>query len=251
MSHIKYFIAGYCLLFLVPLSAQVSFKQDMNNVQKHLGAAHIRFTLQYTMYATHSGTDNQVQQMHADYYLWDDMYAYRTDELHLLTNDKMTLSVDKEQQLVMINKYDPAYKRKKLMELTEIITDSLRDRVIKDSLLQSSNEERTWRILFKTPVKGVAFIDVSIQLPEYRITKMTQYYSRSFKDIFEDAPDGVSLQSKPRLEIAFTEYRELLAADKQKYFSGEDVVKLDASGKAVLASPYRSYKLSNFYNLKK
>lgn len=238
------------LLAFIQVASAQTFRSDMEKVEENLVEQDIRFSMRYTMYPS-DNSNSIIQQMNATYYLAGEMYVYETDQVYLLANRKMSLSVDHDQRVVIINKYDPSSKRRQLKELTSLLTDSVRKQVAKDTLLLNEPGRRVWRVTFARPVKGIDHIDVTVDPVEARIQKMVYYYAYTFKELYDEAPDGVPLSGKPRLEVLFADYTLITPAEKNRLFTGEQFVKIDKSGKATLMPKYNTYKLSNFYNLKK
>lgn len=245
----KYFTVFFLLVFNLVSTAQI-FKKDMQQA-KNTFKGKLKFDLAYNLYASSSNKSKAVQSYTGKYYIWDEMSSYRSDDLDLITNHKLHLSVDHKMKVVLINKVNKGNKSNKLMdELSHLLNDSQRTKFFKDSLLFSDSISRKWRVFFKKDLFGLVYIDVMLKLPEYQIVQVSYQYSKTFQALFNEAPDGVSPQAKPFLEINFNNYNKLTETERDRIFAESSFISLDNKGKATLMSPYKDYELSNYYNLK-
>lgn len=248
----KYHI--HLLLVFLALFARATgqqFNTDMALAKKAM-TGHLSYQSHYRLYSTHALGSKPIQEYESTTYLWDKLQAFKTENLNLITNEKLSIAVDHLQRVILIN---PAPKKQQglneqLQAWQKLIDDSTRRNLIRDSILFENGDSRVWRVWLTQAISGVAYMDVAISLPTYQISRLVYYYDRSFEDMFGDAPDGIDETSKPCVEINLTGYQQLIEADKQKYFSESAYVKMDEKGNAKALPIYKTYTLSNYYNIK-
>lgn len=233
------------LILAIPSRAQ-TFDDDMKRMREEM-KKHIAFNVDYKLFSSDVGT--MIQEMKGRYFLWDKMSAYRAEDIELLTNKRYRVSVDHEQKLITINNnYGNADKM--MDELMQGFSDSLRKSIYQDTLLASNAQSRKWGIKLKKGNSLLTGMEITVSLPDYHLQEVVYYYSKTFQDIFDDAPDGVSSSSKPVVKISCSSYADLTDADREKFFSELPYVKIEKNGKATLQPSYKNYTLANYYQTK-
>ncbi len=235
-----------CLISIISSAQKASddFKQ-VSNAYKDM---HQSFEINYYMYSDYT-SEKQIQTKQAFYYVWDRMLYYKIDEAEVVNNDRFNLSTDNKNKKIVLNKTNTALEKKYLKQALKINLDSLLARNAVVTLLSESEKERTWRIAYRHPIKGISYLDLTIELPAFRLAKIVLYYAKSFNDIYGTSPANVSKTQKPRLEILYSNYKQLNDEDKEKYFSAKQILTIDKKGSVTLIGNYKKYFLANYYHL--
>jgi hypothetical protein len=236
-------------LLLSLTNEKADYRDDMLKVQETLSKEHISFTINYKVFSGHTGGKN-VQEKTAEYYLWNNLFYSKSDEVDLLVNKGVSVSVDHEQKVITLNKYNANDRKKLHSEIMNYTADTVWKNIAEYTLVSSSETHKEWQIVYKRSVSGIGSSIVRIKIPEYYVTHVTLFYSESFNSIYGEAPDGVSLTEKPRLEITYDNYSKLSEVDKEKYFSIENIVTSYKNGKGILNPSYKNYTLANYYTMK-
>lgn len=245
---IRFFLISLLVTLSYCTNAQ-TFVQDMKNVQDILQKQPLTYSVNYNLFSSHKA-GLLIQHRQADFYLWDRLFAFQSEELAIINNDKYSITADHSQKVIVINKANPSLKKTRMKEMEQLANDSVISKIAKFKLITSSDNLRQWRVTYNTPMAGIQYMDIAIKLPEFHIQKMVLYYAASFDEIYGTTPEGVNKSQKPRMEISYQDYKKLAASDKVKYFSADALVTLNKSGKATLKSAYKNYKLANYYKLK-
>src|SRR5689334_19008939 len=119
-----------CVLFIMlinPAFAQ-SFKDDMNKLERAFSNQHMQFDLTQDVYPSHS-SGTKIQSVRTSYFVWDDMFLYKTKEIEVLTNDRLTLSINHDRKTLLLNKNNPARNKQKLQEFTRLFSDSVKKQI--------------------------------------------------------------------------------------------------------------------------
>lgn len=243
-------LMGICLTMMVSWGAYAQkASDDFKKIGEAFKEARLSFDVHYQMYADHQ-SDKQIQSKKAVYYIWDRMSCYKMDEVEVVNNDRFNLSIDHKGKRMVLNKTHAGQEKKYMKQILKVNLDSLLARNSEVTLVSQSEKERIWKINYKRALKGIASVEVKLELPSYRLSKIVIYYSKSFRDIYGTSPEGVSKTQTPRLEIVYSNYQQLSGDDKEKYFSAAQILSIDKKGKVIVTDPYKKYLLANYYQLK-
>jgi hypothetical protein len=98
-------------------------------------------------------------------------------------------------------------------------------------------------------MKVISYIYIKLDLTSYKLLKIILYYSKSFNDIYGTSPSNVSKTETPRLEIIYSNYKQLNEEDKEKYFTANQILTIDKKGNVLVTDSYKKYFLANYYQL--
>lgn len=222
---------------------------DFKKLAEMFSAAHTSVDVTYELYATHNG-NHKIQSLQGKYYIWEKLLAYRISDIEVFNNERFVLSVDHETKNMVLNRSNPSFDKKLQKELMKINVDSLLSRFAEVTLLDNKNDQRTWRISYTKTSSGISSVDITIDLPAYRLNKIVLYYDRTFDDIYSMAPDKVKKTDKPRLELLYSNYTGLDKKDKEQYFYAGRMLTVGKNGTVKLSDSFKKYHLANYYNLK-
>lgn len=225
------------------------YKSDIEKVKATITKSKIGFTIAYKMYPN-GNSNNLIQEYKGNYYVWDDLMAYKSTDHELIMAKDTRITIDHEDKVVTINKYNKRQYAEFVKDMYKSFEDSAMLNLATYKLLESSSTQKKWLVQYASGIGNLESAVVDIKLPDYHITKVVLQYGASFASIYGEAPDGVSLNDKPRLEVIYSQYKKLTVTEKEKLFNTDLIVRSYKSGKGVLQANYKNYKLANYYTYK-
>lgn len=233
-------------------------QQDLDQLSRELSRMRAHVHVDYHLYAGHTSS-KRIQEQKAEYYVWDKMYSMEMDDSRIIKNDKMLVSIDHEDKVILLNAVKSKFDKNWDELLTRIRIDSTLKEIGGNYTFlgeDSASGVRSWKInVSATQIdddetgQPFSFIDISYG-KDFRLHKVVLYYNQSFETIFEIAPDGVGLNERPRVEVLYRSYTPIGESELKHKILAEEVLSLNAKGSVLLKPQYKTYQVVNYLNLK-
>lgn len=207
-------------------------KKDFAKVTAHYAAiANLRIVAEYRLFQNATTTipyesKRIISEKSAD------SYAYRLGELEQLANPKVSILIDHEDKMLLLNKtYRP---------ISAVMLDFEIDSALLNCTAVLSWKQDSLQVYaFDTDFPDVSKIEVSFNRSSLLLEKITLYY-REEKPLEEGLP-----AEKPRLEICYLQ-QEMHATFKPGVFSEHRFVQQQPDSSYALLPKYKAYQLIDY-----